>query len=329
MTLIELLVVIAIIAALIALLLPAVQQAREAARRASCRNNLKQIGLALHNYESTFRTFPIGARFAGTPTTPSLGISWWVGLLPYLEQGTLYSRIDMEGRSGANIGFALLNATNSSAINNIVIEAMRCPSSPLPMFPPSGAPVMLPHYVGISGASSNDGVNADDFPESRVTTCCILSTGQIAGGGVLVPNLAIRLSQITDGSSNVVIVGEVSDFAVDRNGGPQRIDGGFPYGWIMGTNAVGSPPAYKGSYGVPMSYNLKTIRFAPGTRTFELPGMADLSFTGPNSALLSPHVGMTQILLADGSCRVLSNNISLVTLKRLATRDDGNPTGEF
>ncbi len=89
-TLIELLVVIAIIAILIALLLPAVQQAREAARRTQCKNNLKQIGLAFHNYHDVYNTFPVGSReWVGTGGT-SWGQSWWLSMLPYMEQSNIY-----------------------------------------------------------------------------------------------------------------------------------------------------------------------------------------------------------------------------------------------
>ena len=94
-TLIELLVVIAIIAILIALLLPAVQQAREAARRASCSNNLKQIGLALHNYYDVFGMFPLGTRHS--QPNSSWGISWWVGVLPYFDQAGMYNKLTMDG----------------------------------------------------------------------------------------------------------------------------------------------------------------------------------------------------------------------------------------
>src|SRR6187399_2771890 len=95
-TLIELLVVIAIIAVLIALLLPAVQQAREAARRTQCKNNLKQIGLAFHNYHDAYQTFPPATIILINPTGPMAmmgGASCWTMMLPYLEQGNLYNRI--------------------------------------------------------------------------------------------------------------------------------------------------------------------------------------------------------------------------------------------
>ena len=91
-TLIELLVVIAIIAILIALLLPAVQQAREAARRTQCKNNLKQLGLAFHNYHDTFTLFPIGVQSAG-PNAGHYGPSFYAGILPYLEQANVYNRL--------------------------------------------------------------------------------------------------------------------------------------------------------------------------------------------------------------------------------------------
>ena len=95
-TLIELLVVIAIIAILVALLLPAVQQAREAARRASCKNNLKQIGIALHNYHDVHRSFPFGGR---SPTR-NAGTSWRFGLLPFLEQNAIF---DLDKASNYNL----------------------------------------------------------------------------------------------------------------------------------------------------------------------------------------------------------------------------------
>src|SRR6185369_3767499 len=140
-TLIELLVVIAIIAILIALLVPAVQKVREAAARAQCQNNLKQMGLAMHNYHDTKKEFPPGDSSDYTPygtitfpqagTAPAntysggWGSSWIVFILPYVEQSTLYSRWVFNGASGYT------NATNSAAWNNVKIPTFRCPSSPM------------------------------------------------------------------------------------------------------------------------------------------------------------------------------------------------------
>src|ERR1700743_1939475 len=106
-TLIELLVVIAIIAVLIALLLPAVQQAREAARRTQCKNNLKQMGLAIYNYHDTFQGYQLGCNMSANNT--GWGNSLWVGLLPYLDQAPMYSQWDM---NSTNIGWVDTNANN-------------------------------------------------------------------------------------------------------------------------------------------------------------------------------------------------------------------------
>jgi prepilin-type N-terminal cleavage/methylation domain-containing protein len=123
-TLVELLVVIAIIGILIALLLPAVQAAREAARRSQCTNNLKQIGLALQNYHDQNQTFPFGVRAQGW------GPSFYVGLLPYMEQTALYQKYDM---IGSNNGYLAGNSYLNSVVANVRLPALKCPSSPLPL----------------------------------------------------------------------------------------------------------------------------------------------------------------------------------------------------
>lgn len=314
-TLIELLVAITIISLLIALLLPAVQQARESARRAACKNNLKQIGLALHNYENSFQRFPIGGRAQHV-----FGPSWWVGILPHLEQGPLFSQFDM---NAPNNGYPTLTAANGKLVDGVKIGTMLCPSSPLPTTILVGNyNLTRPSYVGIAGATNDGG-----FDEPRVSACCLpVSTGQISAGGFLIPNACLHLNSLSDGTSNTLAVSEASNYAIDATGNKKDIDGGFPVGWITGTSASGIPPNYNPGFG-PACWNITTIRYAPNSRDYNRPGIRDNH--GPNNPLMSAHSGGVHCLMADGSVRFVGENIDLLNLKRLARRDDGLTVGDF
>ncbi len=325
-TLIELLVVIAIIAILMALLLPAVQQAREAARRTECKNNLKQLGLALHNYHDSHLTFPLGAqRHRG------MGLSWFVGILPYLEQQNLYDGFDMHA---PNNGYPFIpppsGSSNGAWTDGRIISGLRCPSSSLPELKTNGVSTiseqMQASYVGISGATSHDG-----FPAKLVKVCCLpVANGEISADGVLIPNSVVRLRDISDGTTNVVCVGEASAYAEDSSGTKKRVDGSFPNSWITGTNAVGTLPNYFHEIGTfipsPPSYNLTTIRYSPNA-PYDQPGIREDH--GPNNPMTSAHSGGVQVLLADGSVRFIGENVDLFTLKMLAARHDGQTVGEF
>ena len=336
-TLIELLVVIAIIAVLVALLLPAVQQAREAARRAQCKNNLKQMGLAVHNYHETHLTFPVGANM----TTGGWGISFWVGLLPYLDQGPMFSKWDMIDPSPScngfpQTGFVACNANNGALVNGFVLRTLMCPSSTLPelcfTLPPNppnpNAPngLMVPTYAGIAGTVGTFG----NFTETRVGTGSdgrTLSRGGVvitAGFGVQV---VARIRDITDGTTNVFMIGEQSDWLRDTTNNLAPFDGrssgwcdGLCYGWAMGSNGFGSPPWPPSG-----QFSLTTIIFPPGTKNVAV-GVGTLQ---GNLPIRSVHAGGSQLLLTDGGVRFVSDSINYQTFQMLVTRDDGQVVGDF
>ncbi len=320
-TLIELLVVIAIIAVLIALLLPAVQQAREAARRTQCKNNLKQIGLALHNYHDVYTTFPIGTSFSRGFVDPSFGVSWWVGLLPFFEQGSLANQITTEGthtgtlassNGGTNTGYVV----NAPLVDGLAISIMLCASSPVPAVRSSGYDhtITCPQYTGISGAAGG----GEGFVNVAGREWTGYQSGLVSVGGMLVPLRAIRIGEVTDGTSNTIMVGEQSDFGKDAMGTPVIINN--HQGFMCGINEERLPIAGR-------TFNVTTIRYALNSANTSLVGVRNND--GVNNGLFSPHVGGVQVLLADGSVRFLGENADLLAVKRLATRDDGAVIGEI
>jgi hypothetical protein len=300
--------VIAIVGTMAALLLPAVQAAREASNRVACTNNLKQIGQGLLAYENAKGTFPIGAERQIT-----FGVSWWPHLLPRLEQSALAAGLDF---TGAHAGALLSNARNALAVNEVLIPVMTCPSSPMELFGRVGSiQVLFPSYVGISGATNDSG-----FPETRISKCCLPeSQGQISGGGMLIPNRAIKVRDVRDGLSNTMIVAECSDYASDALGRNRRVDGGYPNGWLTGTAASGTPPSYRPVL-APPSWNITTIRYAPNMRQYERPGVSENR--GANNPLLSAHPQGINALNADGSVHFVFDTVDLTLLKKMATRDD-------
>src|SRR5262245_39074525 len=232
-TLVELLVVVSIIGILVAILLPAVQMARESSRASACRNNLRQVGIALWNYETAHRHFVKGAgsRYDRLLSPVAMfGLSWWADTLPHLEGRNVADRLD---RTGANTGWAYLNAHNGELANGFGPAFWFCPSSAVDRFVKSGDyQIACPSYSGISGATNHDG-----FFEPRVSRCC-RSEGQISAGGVLVPNDIVRAQEITDGLAKTLIVGEQSDVAYTQTGEPKKIAATFAMGWLTGTYAL-------------------------------------------------------------------------------------------
>lgn len=332
-TLIELLVVIAIIAILIALLLPAVQQAREAARRTQCKNNLKQIGLALHNYHDVYGTLPIGG--VGT-SVGGWGLSWWVRILPYVEQGAAFSKLNF---NGTHPGWASGSAGAEGNANGVIMQqaritAFNCPSSPMEASRNAGSQVITnPSYYGISGTTDGNGFTN---PAGYQKTCCDCcggqqSTGLISSVGALVPVRAIGFKDMTDGTSNLMCVGEASHYILSAplptGGRTVQVNG--THGLMMGTPSLTAVESHGGNY--PRVFNLTTVRYPPNAPVVNndanWPGVGD-NF-GSNNPLNSAHTGGIQGLLGDGSVRFISDNIDMLTLRLLCSRNDGRVLGEF
>ncbi|MEO8495588.1 MAG: DUF1559 domain-containing protein [Planctomycetota bacterium] len=332
-TLVELLVVIAIIGILVALLLPAVQAAREAARRMSCGNNLKQLGLSLHNYHDTYKSFPPGVTSVGGPGLGHWGVSWMPLILRFIEQQPMADQLYIGGDhpgwaySGVSGG-----AINGARFNNVQIASFFCPSSPLEHMGNVGSyQHMRAHYVGISGAANGNNAvprySDDTFrnnPAGAQIGCCgccgsVTAGGAASNGGVLVghgwgglPNgmAPINFAKITDGTANTMAISESSDWFKDP--GNQKVLVTGEHGWLMGSPNAGE-----------RMFNITTVRYAPNETDNTLPGtgMND----GPNNGIYAAHPGGVQAAACDGSVKFVSETINMLTLKRLCSRADGEP----
>ncbi len=312
-TLIELLVVIAIIAVLIALLLPAVQQAREAARRSQCKNNLKQFGLALHNYHDVANQFPpsaINPGFAnsasGNTTIPSGAVRNTTGyllLLPYMDQAPLYNQInfslatDTEDWNSRGYGTPIA-ATFWTQAGVGPAVAFRCPTDP---------PYDDPHNGGTGGVYGiKNAIRVSYGFVSHATEYAITNwyhgdstAGKAIFGGF---NGAAKIAHVTDGSSNTIAVCETPYMKTSGNYGP------FFHAFSH-THAI-IPTAY--------GINNKYSTCASGS------GLCTYAWGAG-----SRHVGGCHILMGDGAVRFLSENISSTTLSNLQGMNDNQVVGEF
>lgn len=327
-TLIELLVVIAIIAVLIALLLPAVQQAREAARRTQCKNNLKQMGLALHNYHDVYNTFPPGV----IASSGGWGTSWYMRILPYLDQAPLYNKLTF---NGAHHGWAWTGsaegAANGNVLRQVTLNFALCPSSPLNPIANNDLPVTNAQYYGISGAMDGNGFTN---PAGSLRPCCDCCSGQelvgnVSGVGMLVPTMGINLKDVSDGSSSTMMVGEASNFIWNSTGTQRNVQINGAHGIMMGTSRLSTIEGYGGNWA--RCYNLTTVRYAPNAPVVDQsPAWPGVGWNfGSNNPLNSPHTGGIHTLLGDGSVRFISDNLDMGTLKKLCSRNDGMSISEF
>ncbi len=297
-TLIELLVVIAIIAILVALLLPAVQQAREAARRSSCKNNLKQIGLALHNYHDTHSVFPpgwINSNATAGDNSPQMnrnGLAWSTMILPFIEQGSLYDQIGAETQNFAvNWHNGAVGGTPIPSAN-VIINTYNCPSDPM---------------GGINTKKGNFGKSNYAIERTRTFS----SSGQGIGD--------LRMRDIVRGTSNTIAVGEVTTFQQTLTPG----------------SCAGAPCNYQGklwigprtaNWGWEQGMSAEDIYFIASNDDFINGGLRTVS---DRFSLSSMHKGGVQIILFDGAVRFLSENIARPTYLALINPRSQVVTGEW
>jgi prepilin-type N-terminal cleavage/methylation domain-containing protein/prepilin-type processing-associated H-X9-DG protein len=331
-TLVELLVVIAVIGVLIALLLPAVQAAREAARRSQCANNLKQLGIALHNYDDTYKRFPVN--YLDWNQSPSTRGSHLVRLFPFIEQGPMYDKFNF-----ANPNVEDTTDATGKLLRSYRIPGLICPSDQHDGLNPGDPSRALTNYAGSMGSefmSSNTGCNLStivgtnprdtngdgeswfgtgdrergDYGDyQRISG--VFGRGGGDGNGNIKPWSA-RLADFADGTSQVIAMGEVRPLCGDHS----------VNGW-MHSNAIWFATT------APINFNTCPGEGGLNTNDGLNPVCNRLQSWNTSMGFKSKHPGGAQFVFGDGSVRLLNQTIHYPTYQALGDRRDGNAVGQY
>lgn len=326
-TLIELLVVIAIIAVLVALLLPAVQQAREAARRSQCKNNLKQIGLALHNYHDTFSVFPINHGWNNLTQDRQCAFSDKVFMLPYLDRANEYNKTNFNDFPYDSLGWF---GNANIAAQSVRIPVFNCPSQPYSI---SGGTANFTYAInlGTEGAAVAGGTIYQNGNHNGLAY-------YVGGGGTNDPPL--KIASITDGTSNTAAY---SEFLIDGSGTPVNQQVHTWAGAGGNTNAQnraaclaqgslsGRQPERGASWawsfqGVGTNYTHTMMPNDQPCHNFNV-GSDWLGDSAMSAS--SQHTGGVHLLLCDGAVRFVSNNVDYNTWLAVGTRNGSERIGDF
>jgi len=337
-TLIELLVVIAIIAILIALLLPAVQAAREAARRTQCKNNLKQLGLALHNYESVHNTFPPNLVPGGTNYRYSHG-NWGVlaYLSPFLDQTPLYGLMNLNAPTYCLNGstYEICDPNNKLAAA-VVLPLFLCPSD---------------KSVSLGGGYGVAAIGPTNYVANLGSGLKTTAVGDRHGSpydadGVMYADSRVRIADITDGTSNTAAISEslLGDGAENATGAtpPSAVNRVYAYLRTYQSSMTDAACA------APTSWNVDRKRgflwfsgeirnasynhyYLPNDKRWDcITNAAGMGYTGIGwRAARSLHAGGAQVLLCDGSVRFVSENVDSTIWRSVGTRSGGEVISEF